>query len=148
MRFIGDYPAKTDAKGRVFLPAAFRKVLESAGVERLVLRADLFQPCLVLYTEALWESMLDELRGRLNRWDGSHQQMLRRFVAAADVIELDGSGRFLIPRAQMQWAGITSDVRFLAVDDHIEVWDRSRCAAALAADNQLGGDLQDLMAAD
>jgi MraZ protein len=48
MRFIGDFPAKTDAKGRVFLPSAFRKVLESAGENRLILRTDLFQRCLVL----------------------------------------------------------------------------------------------------
>ena len=55
-RFIGDFPAKTDAKGRVFLPSAFRKVLETAGENRLILRTDLFQRCLVLYPESLWNA--------------------------------------------------------------------------------------------
>ena len=65
MRFIGDYPAKADSKGRVFLPAQFRKVMESEGETRLILRPDLFQRCLVLYPESLWLSMLDTLRSRL-----------------------------------------------------------------------------------
>ncbi len=146
MRFIGDYPGKTDAKGRVFLPAPFRKVLREAGDERLILRTDLHQPCLVLYPEALWNEMLDELRSRLSRWDKGHQALLRRFAADAEVAELDASGRVLINRRKLQFAGIGQEVRFLAVDDHIEVWDKGRCDALLAADaGALGDDLQAVM---
>lgn len=54
MRFLGTIEAKTDAKGRAFLPAAFRKMLQSAGEERMMLRKDVFQPCLVLYPESVW----------------------------------------------------------------------------------------------
>ena len=43
MRFLGNIEAKIDAKGRVFLPATFRKVLQAAGEESLVLRKDVFQ---------------------------------------------------------------------------------------------------------
>ena len=89
MRFIGDYTAKTDAKGRVFLPAPLRRTLESAGEERLVLRNDLFQHCLVLYPESEWNSELDDLKSRLNRYNSKHQMMLRRFVADAELVELD-----------------------------------------------------------
>ena len=48
MRFLGNIEAKIDAKGRAFLPATFRKVLQTEKEERLVLRKDVFQPCLVL----------------------------------------------------------------------------------------------------
>ena len=48
MRFLGNIEAKTDSKGRVFLPAIFRKVLQGAGEEVLVLRKDVHQRCLVL----------------------------------------------------------------------------------------------------
>ena len=54
MRFLGNIEAKLDAKGRVFLPAAFRKVLQGAGEQGLVMRKDVFQPCLVLYPESVW----------------------------------------------------------------------------------------------
>ena len=43
MRFLGNIEAKTDAKGRAFLPAIFRKVLQAAGEENLVLRKDVFE---------------------------------------------------------------------------------------------------------
>jgi MraZ protein len=145
MRFIGDYPAKTDAKGRVFLPAALRKMLSAAGEERLVLRADLFQQCLVLYPESLWEEMLDEMRMRLNRWNGQHQTMMRQFVAEAEIVELDSNGRFLINKRKLQYAKIDQDVRFLAVDDHIEVWAKDQLEAHLATSDSLGDNLQELM---
>ena len=40
MRFLGNSEAKTDAKGRVFLPAVFRKQLQAASQECLILRKD------------------------------------------------------------------------------------------------------------
>ena len=54
MRFLGNIEAKIDVKGRAFLPATFRKVLQAGGEERLVLRKDVFQACLVLYPESVW----------------------------------------------------------------------------------------------
>ena len=80
MRFIGNIEAKTDSKGRAFLPAVFRKVLQAAGEERLVLRKDIFQPCLVLYPESVWNEQLDILRSRLSRWNSRQQQIFRQFV--------------------------------------------------------------------
>ena len=97
MRFIGDYSAKADAKGRVFLPAPFRRVLEADKEMRLVLRTDLFQKCLVLYPEGLWNEMLDMLRARLNRWDGRHQHLLRLFLEDAEIVELDKNGNRIDP---------------------------------------------------
>jgi len=145
MRFIGDYPAKADAKGRVFLPAAFRKVMETEGEQRLIVRPDLFQPCLVLYPESLWNEMLDTMRSRLSRWNGQHQSIWRRFVADAEVVELDSNGRLLLTKRKLQYAGIDQDVRFLAVDDHIEIWDKTKIEATLSAENNLGEDLQEVM---
>ena len=73
MRFFCILEAKTDAKGRAFLPAIFRKVLQTGGEERLVLRKDVFQPCLVLYPESVWNEQMDLMRQRLNRWNRQHR---------------------------------------------------------------------------
>lgn len=54
IRFLGNIEAKTDTKGRVFIPAGFRKQLQAASEERLVLRKDVFQDCLILYPESVW----------------------------------------------------------------------------------------------
>jgi len=147
MRFIGDFSAKLDNKGRVFLPASLRKQLDDAGEGRLVLRPDVFQHCLVLYPESLWNALLDSLRARLNRWNGDEQRVFRRFVADAEYVELDSSGRFLISRKKLEYAGMRQDVRFLAVDDHIEVWDKDACEAELDDQDSLGKELEGLMAA-
>ena len=53
MRFLGNSEAKTDAKGRVFFPAVFRKQLQTAAEECLILRKDTYQDCLVLYPESV-----------------------------------------------------------------------------------------------
>jgi len=146
MRFIGDYTAKLDAKGRVFLPAPFRKVLEAEQANRLVLRKDLFQNCLALYPESLWAQLLDMIHARVNPWNGKQQSILRHFAVEADLVELDRNGRFLINKEKLDLVGIKQDVRFLAVDDHIEVWDKKICEEMLKKDINLSEELQNLMA--
>lgn len=122
MRFLGNIEAKIDAKGRVFLPAAFRKVLQQNGVEMLVLRKDIHEESLVLYPEPVWNEQMDSLRQRLNRWNRQHQQIFRQFVSEAEQVALDGNGRFLISRRFMEMAGIEQVVRFIGVGDTIEIW--------------------------
>lgn len=106
MRFLGNIEAKLDAKGRVFLPAAFRKVLQGAGEQGMVMRKDVFQACLVLYPESVWGEQMDSLRRRLSRWDRDEQQLFRQFVSEVEPVALDASGRFLIPRRCLRQAGI------------------------------------------
>ena len=105
MRFLGNIEAKTDVKGRAFLPAVFRKVLQTSGSETLILRKDIFQPCLVLYPESVWNEQQDTLRRRLNRYNAQHQQIFRQFVSEVELVTLDGNGRFLIPKRYLQMAG-------------------------------------------
>lgn len=51
IRFLGNIEAKADAKGRVFIPAQFRRQLQSGSEDKLIMRKDVFQDCLVLYPE-------------------------------------------------------------------------------------------------
>lgn len=126
IRFLGNIEAKTDAKGRVFIPATFRKQLQGEGEERLVLRKDVFQDCLVLYPESVWFATQEQLRQRLSKWNARQQAVFRQFVSDAEVVIPDANGRILIPRRYLQMAGIGSDVRFIGVDDTIEIWARER----------------------
>lgn len=122
MRFLGNIEAKTDAKGRVFLPSAFRKILQVSGETSIVMRKDVFQQCLVLYPQSVWDAQLDELRAKLNKWDPEHQQLLRQFVYDAEQIQLDSNGRLLIPKRFIEMAHIKTGVRFIGMDDTIEIW--------------------------
>ena len=86
MRFFGNIEAKIDAKGRVFLPATFRKILQGAGEKSLVLRKDVFQSCLTLFPESVWNAQLDTLRRRLSRWNAQEQLLFRQFVSDVELL--------------------------------------------------------------
>lgn len=122
MRFLGSIEAKTDAKGRAFLPASFRKVLNTSNEESLILRKDVFQDCLVLYPESVWNNMLDCLRQKLNRWNKRDQMIYRQFVSDVEMITLDGNGRFLISKRYLRMANIEQHIKFIGMDDCIEIW--------------------------
>ena len=148
MRFIGDYPAKADAKGRVFLPAAFRRILDAEGEGSLVLRNDVFQKCLVLYPESVWNTQLDSLRSQVNQWNKQQQMVLRRFEADAEPIELDSQGRLLISKRKLQYAGIEGDVRFLAMVDRIEIWSKQAFEELMNSNDGLGEEMENLFGKD
>ena len=145
MRFLGNIEAKTDAKGRAFLPAVFRKVLQASGEENLVLRKDIFQDCLVLYPESVWNEQMDTLRQRLNRYNADHQRIFRQFVSEVEMLTLDGNGRFLIPKRYMQSAAIQQTVRFIGMGDTIEIWAAEKIEAAQMEGEEFGKALEDIM---
>ena len=145
MRFLGNIEAKTDTKGRAFLPAAFRKVLQGGGDERLVLRKDVFQSCLVLYPESIWNEQMDSLRSRLNRWNKQHQQVFRQFVSEVELVTLDGNGRFLIPKRYLRMADITQDIKFIGMGDTIEIWNNQKVEQQQMKPEEFGQALQMLM---
>ncbi len=145
MRFLGNIEAKTDAKGRAFLPATFRKVLQAGGDERLVLRKDVFQPCLVLYPESVWNEQMDALRSRLNRWNKQHQQVFRQFVSEVELLTLDGNGRFLIPKRYLRMADIIQDIKFIGMGDTIEIWSNQKTEETQMKPEDFGQALEELM---
>jgi len=122
VRFLGNIDAKTDTKGRAFLPATFRKVLNASGEESLILRKDIFEPCLVLYPQSVWNQRMDALRKRLSRWNKHDQMIYRQFVTDVEIITLDNSGRFLIPKRYLKMVNIDQQIRFTGMDDCIEIW--------------------------
>lgn len=146
MRFLGNIEAKTDAKGRAFLPATFRKILQGGGEERLVLRKDVFQPCLVLYPESIWNEQMDAMRQRLNRWNRQHQQVFRQFVSDVELISLDGNGRFLIPKRYQRMASIEQDIKFVGMGDTIEIWSVQKAEEQQMAPEEFSATLEELMA--
>ena len=148
MRFLGNIEAKTDAKGRAFLPAVFRKVLQASGEENLVLRKDVFQSCLVLYPESVWNARLDMLKSQLRPWESVHQQDFRHFVSAAEVVTLDGNGRFLISKRLQKIAEIDQDIQFIGMDDTIEIWSPRNLERTLKTDEDFEKEFEQIMNAN
>jgi MraZ protein len=145
-----------DAKGRAFLPAVFRKILQAGSNSaldadrslRMVLRKDVFQPCLVLYPESVWNEQMDALRQRLNRWNKQHQQVFRQFVSEVEVLTLDGNGRFLVPKRYLRMADIEQDIKFVGLGDTIEIWGVQKAEEQQMAPEEFGNALEQLMAVE
>ena len=148
MRFLGNIEAKTDMKGRAFLPAVFRKVLQASGSESLVLRKDIFQNCLVLYPENVWNEQMDMLRGKLNRYNAQHQKIFREFVSEVEMVSLDGNGRFLIPKRYLQMAGIVQNIKFIGMGDTIEIWSNEKIEESRMNSEEFGQALESIMTQD
>ena len=148
MRFLGNIESKTDAKGRAFLPAVFRKMLQASGSESLVLRKDIFQDCLVLYPESVWNEQMDTLRGKLNRYNAQHQKIFRQFVSEVEMTALDGNGRFLIPKRYLQMAGIQQNIKFIGMGDTIEIWANEKVEESKMDGEEFGQALESIMTQD
>lgn len=145
MRLLGNIEAKVDAKGRVFLPAVFRKALQTAAEETLVMRKDVFQQCLVLYPESVWNTQMDLLRSRLNRWNRKHQEIYRQFVSDVELLTLDGNGRFLIPKRYLRMADISQEVKFIGMGDTIEIWSTALTEKPFMEPDNFGKALEEVM---
>ncbi|MBO4822450.1 MAG: division/cell wall cluster transcriptional repressor MraZ [Prevotella sp.] len=145
MRLLGNIEAKTDSKGRVFLPAAFRKVLQGEEGSALVLRKDVFQPCLTLYPESAWNEQMDSVRQRINRWNPQHQQLYRQFLSDVEIVYPDSSGRILIPRRLLEAAGIDQGIRFIGMGDYIEVWNSQDTETPFISPEEFTASLAKLM---
>lgn len=145
MRFTGNIDAKVDEKGRVFVPSTFRKILVREGVEGLVLRRDVFQRCLVLFPQQVWDAQIDSLTERISLFDRKGRDILRRLVAGTEIITLDSGGRMLIPRRYLEEAEITNEVRFIGVDNTIEIWNRQAAEDLMKNPDILARSIEEMM---
>lgn len=145
MRFTGNIDAKVDEKGRVFVPSSFRKILQHADEQGLILRRDVFQRCLVLYPQSVWDAQVDAIAARTSMFDRQGRAALRGFVSGAESISLDSGGRMLIPRRYLDEADIQQEVRFIGVDNTIEIWSRQAAEVLGAQPDALADTLEAMM---
>jgi len=115
--FTGTYTHTLDSKGRVSVPAVYRRQLTGEG---LYLNLG-FDGCLVLYPPEKWESVKAELSA-LSRGRERQRFFLRRFARFLRPVSLDSQGRIMVPGELLSRAGIDSEVVFLGQLDSIELW--------------------------
>jgi len=144
--FIGNFDAKADAKGRIFIPAHYRKILSEAKNERLVLRKDPYSCSLLLYPEKVWNRKLDSLKQGLDEWNPTHQKVLMQYVAEAEWLETDAQGRVLIPKKYLQLIEAESDVKFVGMLDTFSLWAKESFEKAKFSPETFSGLLQQIMA--
>jgi len=127
---IGTYECKADAKGRMLLSAALKKQLDPVLSKGFVLKRSVFQPCLELYPMQEWEGVMQQIN-RLNRFVKKNNDFIRRFTAGVKYVELDASGRLLVPKDLLVFSGITKEVVVSSAINIIEIWDKNRYEQAI-----------------
>ena len=144
-RFTGNIFAKMDAKGRAFVPAAFRKLLSQSGEDELILRKDIYKNCLVLYPSLSWNEELNQLRQKLNKWDELEQSLYRQFIFDSEILKMDANGRILIPKRYQQMAGISGEIRFVGIDNTIEIWSCAKVEEELMSPDAFKENMQKIL---
>lgn len=123
--FIGSYECKADAKGRILIPAALKKQFVKNMEEGFVLKRAVFNQCLELYTLAQWDTLMLKIN-KLNRFNKKNIDFIRRFTAGVKMVEIDVSGRLLIPKELINYAQITKEVVVSSSVNILEIWDKAR----------------------
>jgi MraZ protein len=125
--FIGKYEAKADIKGRIFIPSAYRKLLPDGERERIVMRKDTENDCMILFPEHVWTKKVEDFKSKLDEWNPQDQLLLMQFVSDAEWLDIDSQGRVLISKKNLQTIGIeNSEVLFVGMIDRFAVWSKSR----------------------
>ena len=130
VNLIGTYECKADTKGRLMLPSAIKKQLSSVLQNGFVLKRSVFQPCLELYPLEEWNVMMEKVN-KLNRFVKKNNDFIRRFTAGVKIIELDVSGRMLIPKDLHSFAGISKELVLSSSVNIIEIWDKNKYETAI-----------------
>ena len=121
---IGTYECKADTKGRIMLPIAIKKQLAAVTSGSFVLKRAVFNPCLELYPMKEWLGLMEKING-LNRFNKKNNDFIRRFTAGVKTIDMDVSGRLLIPKDLVIHSKILKDVVVSSTVNILEIWDKS-----------------------
>lgn len=137
---VGTYECKVDSKGRFLLPSPIKKQFDSALNDGFVLKRSVFQPCLELYPMQEWNLMMQKIN-KLNRFVKKNNDFIRRFTAGVRVIEIDTTGRILVPKDLALFASVSKDIVLSSAVNIIEIWDKDFYEKAI--DDSVG-DFADL----
>lgn len=126
MTFLGSYTYQLDDKGRVSLPAAFRR---EAGDQRFIL-VQAYRPSLALYPESEWREVQERLKDLVRHQADARLWVLGVMSTAVEVVP-DGQGRILIPTRLQEAAELNGQALLVGALDKIEIWNPDRFEAAL-----------------
>jgi MraZ protein len=117
VKFLGSYTHQLDDKGRLNLPASFRR---EAADQRFVL-VQPYPPALALYPEVEWSRVEERLEDLMSKGDEERLDVLS-FLANAQEVVPDSQGRILIPSHLKKAAGLESAVMMVGAINKVELW--------------------------
>ena len=103
------------------LPARMKSQLPEDSQNTVVITRG-FEPCLVLYPLVEWTKVSSKVAG-LNEFNEEYRNFQRNFFRGNTEVELDGNGRFLIPKTMLKHAQLDKDAILVGMGNRIEIWE-------------------------
>lgn len=149
--FRGANAISLDAKGRLAMPSRYRDELVSRCAGQLIVTIDAIDPCLCVYPLSEWELIEAKLR-ELASFREENRRLQRLLIGNAVDLELDASGRFLVPSRLREYAKLDKRAMLVGQLNKFQLWDEDAWNAVADADlaaikqpGALSDDLRDLI---
>ena len=124
----GEFRFKVDAKGRLSLPAKYRKAL----LKDLVVTRNPKDECLYVFEPHAFNgwvaSVFEDKYGKFDSTDELHVRLRRKLKSRARDVEVDAAGRIILPAEAREAVGIEKEVAVVGNTGYFEVWDAKRYA--------------------
>lgn len=105
------------------IPVTLKNQMAPVINKGFVIKRSVFQPCLELYPMEEWNLLMQKMN-RKNRFKKKNNDFIRRFSAGVKPVEIDATGRLLIPKNLIAIAGISKEVVLSSAINIIEIWDK------------------------
>lgn len=122
MDYQGTYYYSVDHKGRISVPARFRKGLAPEADSTYVVTKG-FDKCLSLYSLDQWRNFAATL-SNLPKNRKKSRNVVRWFMANAEPVQVDSQGRIKVPQHLLEYAGIQKEAVVIGVDERMEIWNK------------------------
>jgi len=140
INLIGTYECKADAKGRVMFPSALKKQLQDVMLEGFVIKRSVFNNCLEIHPMTEWNVVVGQVN-KLNRFVKKNNDFIRSYMSGLKVVDIDSSGRFLIPKDLFLFAKLDKEIVLSSSVNMIEIWDKNQYETSVADTLKGFGDL-------
>jgi MraZ protein len=139
---MGHSPAKIDEKGRLKVPATFRKIIEEHyGSECFITSTD--GEHAMVYPLPVWFEFQSRL-AKVPSTSQSKMKLLQRVNYYGQVATMDAQGRVLIPQVLRAEAGIADDVVVIGSQDHLIVWNEQKIQKRMSEEPMTAEDYKEL----
>ncbi|MCI5606195.1 MAG: division/cell wall cluster transcriptional repressor MraZ [Treponema sp.] len=115
----GEYNNTIDEKGRVSFPVKLRTSIN----QNVLIVTKGSERCLWLFTSSEWESFQSKLMSNASMMNAKNMQVVRHFIAPAQEVEFDKSGRLSIPQSLREYANLSKECTILGIAKYVELWD-------------------------
>jgi MraZ protein len=123
--FRGINAISIDPKGRMAIPTRYREHLQQDSITQLVSTIDTESPCLLLYPLPEWEIIEKKLEA-LSSFNKATRRIQRLLIGHATELELDTSGRVLLPPLLREYAALDKRAMLVGQGKKFEIWDEQK----------------------